>query len=199
MWNISTWSAKYLDSHHFKWQTRPGRGQNSTACCGGVALGSAFWFLCSGMSISLDASSSSGSGDCAGSLASIGRNASLSHREIGESTQVLSGHSSYHCAETSLQSSMSPNTDKKHAGHHLWTLHAPELPCEVYFSTRVIRFACSSSVHSRSMRCALSLESRQVVFHWHVSIPTTSWSSKAWQSLSSGAPHTVELLCFQSR
>jgi len=99
MWNISTWSAKYLVNHHCKWRTWPERGQNSTAFCG-CAPGSAFSFLtCSERSGSLDSSSSSGSGYFAGSFTSIGRNVSLRHRKNAESTQVLSAHSWYNCQE----------------------------------------------------------------------------------------------------
>jgi len=42
------------------------------------------------------------------------------------------------------------------------------------------------------------LLSEQVVFHWLVLIPTTWWSCKGMQSVSSGAPHPVDLLCFLS-
>jgi len=40
--------------------------------------------------------------------------------------------------------------------------------------------------------------SRQVVVHWQVLIPTTTLSSKALQSVSSSAPHPVDLLDLQS-
>ena len=69
-----------------------------------------------------------------------------------------------HCPETSLQSLVSPNTNENHARRHLWTLHAPEAPREVYFSTRVFSCACSSSVHLRSIRCALSFGIRMSGF-----------------------------------
>jgi len=49
-----------------------------------------------------------------------------------------------------------PNSNENQASHHLWTLHTPEAPCEVNLSTRVFSLACSSSVHSRSTRCAFS-------------------------------------------
>jgi len=57
----------------------------------------------------------------------------------------------------SLRSMVSPSTNMQHTTHQLLTLNAPEAPREVYLSTRVFSFACSSSVHSRSMRCAFSL------------------------------------------
>ena len=111
-------------------------------------------FLSSGRSKSLDGSSSSSSGYCAGSMKSDGRNFSVWYRKIAESTQVLTRHSLDNCPETLLQSSVSPNINKKHVSRHIWTLYAPEAPCEVNISTRVFRFSCSSWVHSRSMRCA---------------------------------------------
>jgi len=46
-----------------------------------------------------------------------------------------------------------------------------------------------TGVHSPSV-------SALVVFHWQVSILTSSLSSRTLQSVSSGAPHPVELLCF---
>jgi len=156
MWNISTWSAKNFVIHHFKWQTWSGRGQHSTAFCGGGAQGGELSCLCSGNSVSLDASSWSASGYTAGSLTRIGNDVSLSHLKIGGSTQVSSGHSSCHCPESSLRSSVTPNTAEKHASRQLWTLHAREAPREVYLCTTIFRCACTSSVHSRSMRCAFS-------------------------------------------
>jgi len=54
----------------------------------------------------------------------------------------------------SFRSSVSPNTNEKHGSHHQSTIHAPEAPHEVYLSTRVSSFACSSSVQSRSIQCA---------------------------------------------
>jgi len=164
MWNISTWSAKYLISHHFKWRNWPGTGQNSTTIGGRGALGSAFSFLSLGRSVSLDASSSSGLGCSAGSLTSIGRNVSLSRGKIAELTQVWSGHSLYHRPHKSLQSSVCPNIHAKHASGHPWTLLALEAPREVYLSTGVFRSACSSSVHLRSMRCAFSFGIRTSEF-----------------------------------
>jgi len=156
MWNISTWSTKYLVSHRFKWWTWPGRGQNSIAFCGGGALGSTFSFLSdSGRSASVESLSWSCSVYSAGSMSSIGRNVCVSHRKVGESTQVSSGYSFYHWPETSLQSSASPNTNVKHAICHLWNLYDPEAPWEVYLSTSIFSLACSSSVHLRSLRCAL--------------------------------------------
>jgi len=161
MLKISKWSAKNFVSHHFKWQTWPGRGQNSTAFYGGGARGKALSSLsCSCTSASFDASSSSGSGYSSGALTSIGRNVSLSYQKIRESTQVLIGQSLYHCPETSLWSSVSPITNERHASRHLCTLQAPEAPSEVYLCRRVFSLACSASVHSRSTRCAYHLSSR---------------------------------------
>jgi len=156
MWNISTWSAKNFVSHHIKWRTSPGSGQNSTAFSGGGALGSVFSFLSSGRSVSLDLSSWSGLQFSAGSCTTIDKNVSLSHRKIGDSTQVMSSHSWCHCPETLLWCSVSPNTNEKYACCHLSTLPAPEAPHKVYLSTRVFPCACSSSVHSKSIRCAFS-------------------------------------------
>jgi len=105
---------------------------------------------------SLDALSSSGLGYTPGPLNSIRRSMSLSHRKIGEPNQVSCGHSSYHCPKTSFRSSVSPNTNEKHASLHLCTLHTPGVPSEVHLSTRVFSLAWPSSVHSRSTRCAFS-------------------------------------------
>ena len=172
MWTICKWSVKTFVSHHFKWWTWPRSGQNSTAVWGGGALAKAHLLLSgSSRSASFDDSSSSGFEYSAGSLTSIGRNVSLSHLKIGESTQVSSGHSLYHCPETSFLSSGSPNTTEKHASRHLGTLHAPEPPCEVNLSTRVCTFACHYSVHSGSTRCVFSFGVRTS------SIPFASFDS----------------------
>jgi len=197
MWNISACSAKNLVSHHFKWRTWPGRGQDSAAFCGG-APGSALSSLaCSGRSASLDLSSWLGSGYSAGSLTSIGPNVSLSHPKIEQSTHVLSGHSSYDCPETSLRSSVSPNTNEKHANCNLWTLHAPGAPRKVYLSTRVFSCAWLSSFHSRSMRCAYSFgiqksgfsldssESDHVVIVQGFAIYVIRCAASCWTSSSS--------------
>jgi len=96
-------------------------------------------------SASCDASSSSGSGYSAALLTCVGRNVPLSHRTIGESTQVSSGHSLYNCPGMSFQCSASPNTNEKHASRHLGTLHAPEAPCEMYLPTRVFSSVCQST------------------------------------------------------
>jgi len=152
---------KNFVSDHFKWRTRPGRGQNSTAFWGGGAWGKVLlYFSGSCRSTSFDAVSSSGSGSSAGALTSIGRNVSLSHRKIGESTRELSGHSSNHCPEMSFQSLVSPNPNENQASSHPYTFHAPEAPCEVYLSTMVFSLACTSSVHSRSTRCAFCFSIR---------------------------------------
>jgi len=141
MWNISTRSTKFLVSHHFKWQTSPERGQNSAACFGGGACGSAFSFLNgSGRSTCFDLLSWSGSGYSAGSLTSIGSNVSLRQWNIGESTQLSRGHSLYHCPGTSLQSYVSPSTDENLASLNHCTLHAPDIPHEGYLSTQVVGF-----------------------------------------------------------
>jgi len=165
MCNISTWSTTYFMSHHFKWQTWPGRGRSSIAFGEVGALGSAFSFLsCSGRSASLNLSSWSGSEYSAGFLTSIARNVSGSHRKIGETTQVSSGHSSFHCLETSLGFLVSPSTNMKHASHHLSTLHDVEAPHDVYLCTRAFSVACSSAVNSRSKSCACSFGIRMSCF-----------------------------------
>jgi len=88
----------------------------------------------------------------------IARNSTLCDQKFRESTQLLSGHWSYHCPEMVFRSSVSPNTNEKHTSHHLCTLHAAEAPCEVYLSTRVFSWACSSSVHSRSTMMSMLLQ-----------------------------------------
>ena len=52
---------------------------------------------------------------------------------------------------------MSPNTNERHASHYQWTLHAPEVPSEVYLSTRVFSCGCTFLDHSRSMTCPFSV------------------------------------------
>jgi hypothetical protein len=111
-------------------------------------------------SASFDASSLSGLGYSADSLTSIGRNLFPSHWNIGESTQVSSGHSLYHCPETSFGSSVSPNTNEIHARRHQCALQALEAPREVYLSTRVFSLAGSCSVHLRLSRWAFSFAIR---------------------------------------
>jgi len=69
----------------------------------------------------------------------------------------LPKYRAYHCPEMSLQSLVSPNTNKEYACRRLWTLHAPETPHEVYLSTEVFSCASSSSVHLISMRCVFWL------------------------------------------
>jgi len=172
----------------------PGWRQNHTTCWGRGALGSAFSFLsCSERNTPLDASSLSGSGYTAGSLTSIGRNVTLSYWKIGVSTQVSSGRSLYHCPETLLRSTVSPNTNVNHASCHLWTLHAPKALHEVYLYIRVPDlFALPLS--TQVMGGVISpLGSKWVGIHWLVSIPTTSLSCNTLQSVTSGEPHSVEL------
>jgi len=57
-------------------------------------------------------------------------------------------------------------------------------------------FAHPESTHDQQAVDSPSL-CEGVVFDWLVLIPTTYLSSKAWQSLTSGAPHPVGLLCLQ--
>jgi len=199
MWNILTWCAEYLVSHHFKWQTWPGRGQNRTAICVWGALGSVLWFCSySGNSASLDVSSWSGSGYSAGLLTSIARNVSISHWEIGRSTQVTSGHSWYHCPERSLRSLVSPNTKE----NMLTTIYEPSMllnhpvRCITPRGSSVLLALRQSTqdqsgVHSQ-------LVSGPVIIDCRVSIPTTSLSYKALQSVSSGVLQPVEHLCLLS-
>jgi len=167
-------------------------------CEGGaqVKAGELLRGLC--RSTSFDASSLSSSGYSAAALTSIGRYVSLSHRKIGESTRVSSGHSVYHCPEMSFRSSVSPNTNEKHPSRHLWTLHTPEAPCEMYLSTKsLVKLALpqpirdQQGVHSPS-GC------RQVVSHSRVSILTTSFLSRALQFGLSGVPQPVECSGLQS-
>jgi len=135
------------------WPTSPRIGRHCIALCGGGALGSALsFFSCSGRSTSLDASSGLGSGYSAGSLANIVRYISLSHQNIGESTQVSSCYSLHHYSEMSLQSSVFPNTKEIHASYHLWTLHDAKAPCQVYLTARDIIFGLASSRHMGSIK-----------------------------------------------
>jgi len=113
MWKISTWSTKYLVSHHIQWWTWPSSKQHRNALCVGGALASAFWGVSwSRRSAWLDESDWSGSGCSAGSLIIIARNISLSHQAIRESTQVLSSQYLYNCPKTLLQLLLSPKTNK---------------------------------------------------------------------------------------
>jgi len=83
-----------------------------TALYGGGALGSALSFLsCYRRSASLDLSLWSGLRYSAGSLTSIARNCSLSHRKMGVSTEVWSCHALKYRPESSLRSSVSHCTD----------------------------------------------------------------------------------------
>jgi len=155
--NISTVSAKYFVSHHFRRRTWLGRGHNSMVFCGGGELGRALSiFSCSRRSVCLDASSWSWLGYSEGSLKSNGRNLSLSLDKLAELTHFLSVYSSYQCPESSLRFSVSPYDIDQPASCHLWTLHSPEAPHEVYRATRVLSFAWLSSVHCRSMRGAFT-------------------------------------------
>jgi len=166
IWNISTLSAEIVVTHYLRWRTWPGRGPNSNAYCGGGALRGAFWFISSGRSVSRDASSWSGSRYSAGSLTSIGQNGSLSNQKIAGSTPVSRRHSSCHYPEIFLWSSVSPISNENHANRHLWTILASEAPREVYLSTRDFYCCCSSSVHSRSMRCSFSITIRTSDVPW---------------------------------
>jgi len=200
MWIISKQSIKCLVSHLIIWQTSPARRHTSTAISGGGVPGSAFSFLSwFGRSTTVDLSSRSGSGYFAGLLTSIHRNVSRRRWEIGESRQVLSAHSSDHYQETSFQSSVSPNTNKKHATHHQWTLHAPEAPHHAYLSTRVFSFAWESSLHSRLMTYAIFFSIQKSC------IPLASTDSdhflivQTLQSASSGTRHRAERLRLRTR
>jgi hypothetical protein len=154
MLKISKLSAKNLVSHHSKWLMWPGWGQNHTAIWeGGARYRVHLLLLCLCKIAAFDASSSLRLGYSTCSLTSICRHVPLSHRQIVQSTQILSGHLLHHCHETSFQSSVSPNTNEKHASHYLCTLYAPDAPSKVYLSTRVINVACSSSVDWRSTSC----------------------------------------------
>jgi hypothetical protein len=154
---ISTWSTKYMVSHHYKWRRWPGRGHHRTACCDRGALGRALsWLPGSRRCGSLDTSSSSDLGYSPWSLTSTGRDVSHRHRSTGVSIKVSGGHSLYHCPDMSLWFDVAPNTTGKHVGRRRWTLHAPKAPPEVYLSSRPFSLVCSSSCHWRSMWCAIS-------------------------------------------
>jgi len=155
MGNISTWSANHFVTYHFKWSTWPGRGINSTAFCGGCTQESTFSFPSSGRRVSLDVSSSLCLEYSTGLLRSIGKNVpepsenhSIHQRIQWPVILLLSG--------MLLRSSMSPNTSNNYGSCHLWTLHAPKAPHEVYLSTKALRLACPSSIYRRWMRCTLS-------------------------------------------
>jgi len=90
-------------------------------------------------------------------LRTIARNVSLSNRKMGECGQVLSCHSWHYYPETSLQSSVSPNTNQRHGCNPRSTLHSPKAPRKMYLSTSVFSFAGLSSVHSRSVRSEFTL------------------------------------------
>lgn len=86
----------------------------------------------------------------------IASNDSLSKRKISEFAQVSSGYSSNDCPETSLQSLVSSNANEQNDSNHLQIFHTPAAPCKVYLSTSILSFACTSSYHSISTRCACS-------------------------------------------
>jgi len=150
MWNIFTWSIKYLVSYHYKWWTWPGRGQLSTAFWEEDVLGCSFSFLpCSGRSAFVYVSSWSWSAYSVSSFTCIDRNIPHKNGLIRESTQVSSGQLLFYWPEPSFHSSASPNTNKTLASYHPWTLHAAEVPWEVYLSSRVFGFAWLSCIHLR--------------------------------------------------
>jgi len=147
-WNISTWSPNYLDSHHFQSSIWPGGGHTSSSICGRGTLGDAFLILfCSWWNTSHERSSWLGWGCSTGWLRTKSRNGSLHLQTIRESTKQSSVHYSYHCLDSSLQSSVPPSTNEQHTGCHLWTFCTPTETCKADPSTCVICFAYSSSVH----------------------------------------------------
>jgi len=188
-----------LVSHHFEWQTWPGRGQNSIALCGEGAPGSAFALLsCSGRSASHDSLSWSGSGYSAGSLTSIGRNVSLSHQKIRESIKVVSGHSLHHGPGKLLQSSVSPKLTRNMPPAFYVPSMGLKHPVKGFSPQgSSVLLACPESTCEQQCVHYPSV-SEWVVFHWPVVIPTTSLKSKAMQSVSSCALHPVELVCLWS-
>jgi len=100
MRNVSTRSAKVLLSHCFSWRTWPGTAIMSTAFGREGTLGSAWSpYSYSWRNTSHNASGWSRSGYFSLSLITIGRNASVKHRIVIESTQVWCGHFSYHFPE----------------------------------------------------------------------------------------------------
>jgi len=126
------------------------------------------------------------------------RNVSLGDWEFGEWTKVWSDHTSFLWPEMSLQSSVSHNTNAKHASCYLWTLDVFEAPHEVYLSTGVFSCACSSSRHSRCKRYGFSFGIGMRSFsltcfdshHHHLIIQGIAiciiwWATSCWAYLSS--------------
>jgi len=204
-WNISTWSANYFVIHHFKWRTSPGKGQNSTAFWGEGALGRVFsCLLCSVRSTTHNPSSSLHLEYSAALFTTTGRNASLTYRKISESTEVSSGYSCYHWAVMLLRSTISPNTNEKHASRHRWTIHAPEAPHEVCLSTKAFTSSGMFSVHSRSMRYAFSFgihssdfllvgfDSNHLLIVQSFALYIIQCAASSWAAL-----HSVQIACIK--
>jgi hypothetical protein len=98
----------------------------------------------------------------------------------------------------STGSLLSQNTNTNYAHHQHWMLNTPEEPCKVYLSTRVGRFAYSSSDHLRTMRCKFRVHSQTRDFQLARSVSITFVLPNAWQSVSSSQRHPVEHLCLLS-
>jgi hypothetical protein len=158
MWNIPIWSANYFVCHYFIWRTEPPSRLNCTALCGGEAL----WrrFLCDTCSrkvlvlIRCLHPLSYSPLLCWQAVTDRTLSAIKKLENLHKSRADIHGTIDQNCH---LLTSVSPNTNWWLARNHWRTLHAPEVPCEVYLSTRA--FICSwwSSAHSRSMRGASSI------------------------------------------
>ena len=120
---------------------------------------------------SLDTLFSSGLEYSAGSSTSIGRNVSLSHQIIGETTKVSNGHSLYHCQESSMRCSVTPTTNKIHECRQWSTLHPPEATRELYYSTKAISFPSIALVQSKPMK------STDCIDIWTGGLPVTRFNS----------------------
>jgi len=188
--DLSAVSATYIHRHL---RGLGSRVAISTAYCGEDAPGRAFSLLAvPGRSVSFDVSSWVGSGYSSGLLTSIARIVSLSHRNIGKSTHVLSGHSLYHCPKMLLRSALSTATNKEYAGCPPWTVYDSEAPRAVFLSTWVFSYGFLSSIHLRLMRFAssfgiltsahplASVDSNHLVIIDVVSIWMIRWATYGW-------------------
>jgi len=199
-WKISTWSEKYMVNNHLKEWTWLRRGQNHAIFCRGPALViTSSIFSCSGRSSSPDEFSLSGLGYSADSLTSIWWNSTHCLLKIGISTAGSSGHASYQLPHTWMWFFRSLNT------HYdmLATIYEPSMlqkhsvKCMSLLESIVLLALPQSTRDRRGLHYPSITGSKKL--HWLVSIPTTSSSSKAFESVSPGAAHPVELRCLQSR
>jgi len=179
MWNISTGSAKYLSSHHFKCQSWPEKGKKSSACCEGGAPRTQCSYV-SGLEriTSLEVSSSSGSEYSVWSLIRTGWNGSLCCRKIGQGTKVLSGHSQYNHPEMLSQQWLSPKSYEQHDSYQVRTSHAPKAWCNMYHSIHIVHLVGSFSVDLWLTWCSFRFRMSINGFPFPISIQTTFWRSK---------------------